>query len=78
MKIIFPFIEDNCSFTKMKKMVIKKKSNAGRKTKPEGEKVAMVPLYAKKKHHVALKEKFQPLITKAESKLDKEVEDGVS
>ena len=54
-------------------MVTKKKSNAGRKEKAPEEKVAMVPVYAKKMHHKALAEKFQPLIKKAEEKLDKEV-----
>jgi hypothetical protein len=50
--------------------------NQGRKKKPDEEKSAMVPVYAKKKHHKALAEKFQPIIKKAEEKLDKQLSNG--
>jgi len=53
-------------------MAVKKKSNAGRKPKEPEDKIQMVPVYAKKKHHKVLAEKFQPIIKRAEEKLDKE------
>jgi len=43
----------------------------GRKKIKAADKVSMLPVYAKKKHHKILKEEFQPLIKEAEEKLDK-------
>ncbi len=61
--------------SKQKRMATKNGTpkKRGRKKIKVGDKKAMLPLYAKKKHHQTLKEQFKPLILDAEEKLDKEV-----
>lgn len=52
----------------------KKTSNAGRKRIAPEDKVKPLPVYAKVKNHKVLAEKFQPLIKKAEEKLEKDAQ----
>jgi hypothetical protein len=49
----------------------KAKSNRGRKSKPDEEKVKPIPIYAKKKHHEVLAAHFQPLVDKKVIQLEK-------
>lgn len=52
----------------MEKQDIPRKSNAGRKKKPESEKVAALPLFAKKKNHEAILGRVAPIVKRMDSK----------
>jgi hypothetical protein len=46
-----------------------RKSNAGRKEKPDEERIAALPLYAKKKNHEAILTRVAPIVKRMDAKL---------